>query len=66
MLVGIFVNKAFYFTDQVTCARVFDDLLLDDKKLYKMSNASRMRFNEAFQWHNILEQYEKLLLNFLR
>jgi glycosyltransferase involved in cell wall biosynthesis len=36
-------------------------LLSDDAEIDRMCTASRQRFQEAFTWENVLEQYERLL-----
>lgn len=55
-------EKAKYFNGVEGCSAALDDLLNDDAKLPKMSEASHNRFEELFTWDVILKQYEGLLI----
>jgi glycosyltransferase involved in cell wall biosynthesis len=50
-----------YFTNEVTLAVLFDGLLSDEDVLGRMRVAARDRFDAAFQWDDILAQYEYVL-----
>jgi len=54
---------AHFFRDEGDCAVQLDLLLGDEPELARMSQASRLRFLEAFTWDRILQQYEELLSN---
>lgn len=56
---------AHFFTDELDCARKFDELLENDQELGRMREASRFRFKQQFTWEKILNQYEDLLLAWL-
>lgn len=50
-----------YFTDEDSCAALFDRLLDEPEQLASMRQAARQRWEEAFQWPTILRAYEDLL-----
>ncbi|SDH58852.1 Glycosyl transferases group 1 [Pseudomonas panipatensis] len=52
---------ASYFENESTCAQLFDELLADDNAVLRMKEASRKRFEECFNWEQILTAYEQLL-----
>lgn len=54
--------QAHYFANEEECAEALDQLLVDDKAITAMRNASRQRYVEAFTWDAVLAQYEQLLL----
>jgi glycosyltransferase involved in cell wall biosynthesis len=58
-------DEAAYFADESSCAAEFDRLLSDEAALQKMSEASRLRHEERFQWSQILSSYEGLLQTWL-
>jgi glycosyltransferase involved in cell wall biosynthesis len=53
---------AHYFTDEDSCSRALGWLLEDDDEIARMRAASRLRFQESFKLETVLEQYERLLL----
>jgi diguanylate cyclase (GGDEF)-like protein len=55
-----------YFADAEQCAARLDEMLASPEVLRAMAEASRRRFFEAFQWDNVLAQYETMLLAHLR
>ncbi|MDO9419020.1 MAG: DUF1972 domain-containing protein [Herminiimonas sp.] len=59
-------ESAAYFKNQYECEALFDELLIDDKKLGVMREGSRLRFQEYFTWERILGEYKKLLSQFER
>lgn len=54
-----------YFDGADQLAALFDDLLSDAGRLEAMRAASRLRFESAFTWPAILDQYEQMLLRFV-
>lgn len=56
-------KQAAFFTDRETCGAALDRLLDDDVMLNAMSEASLLRYEEAFTWEKILPSYESLLLS---
>jgi glycosyltransferase involved in cell wall biosynthesis len=53
---------ALYFSDLNCCSEQIKDLLMDDNKIQEMKESSRARFQEAFQWKTVLNEYEELLI----
>lgn len=53
--------QAAYFKDEAHCAKLFDQLLIDDSAVERMKSASRAVFNQRFTWDQILREYEELL-----
>lgn len=58
-------ESAAYFKDEESCSEHLDLLLSDTAALQKMSDFSRLRFDENFTWDEILKQYEDLLLQWV-
>jgi glycosyltransferase involved in cell wall biosynthesis len=54
-------SDAAYFSDEATCAALFDRLLADDEAVVRMKAASRELFTKRFTWGRILSEYEELL-----
>jgi glycosyltransferase involved in cell wall biosynthesis len=52
---------AAYFSDEGSCAALFDALLNDDAALELMKVASVARYRERFTWPQVLAEYEQLL-----
>lgn len=52
---------AAYFKDSAGFAAVLDRLVADPASFQQMSDASRLRFKQAFTWPAILGEYESLL-----
>lgn len=52
---------AAYFKDSAGFAAVLDRLVADPTVFQQMSDASRLRFEQAFTWPAILSEYESLL-----
>jgi glycosyltransferase involved in cell wall biosynthesis len=52
---------ALYFSDLNSCSGQIKYLLMDDNKIQEMKESSRDRFNQAFKWEAILNEYEELL-----
>jgi diguanylate cyclase (GGDEF)-like protein len=59
-------DGARYFADTEQCAARLDEMLASPELLGSMAEASRRRFFEAFQWDDVLAQYETLLSGQLR
>lgn len=57
--------EARYFSDESTCAALFDQLLDDEQAIERMRSASRAQFHERFTWSEVLESYEVLLTEWL-
>lgn len=55
-------SDAAYFKNQEDCSVLFDELLHDDDAIERMQSASRARFHERFTWEKILQDYEKLFV----
>lgn len=55
-------DGAAYFKDEVSCEKLFDQLLDDTERMPAMKEASKARFAERFTWQQVLEAYEQLLL----
>lgn len=55
-------ESAFYFSDEGSLAEFFDDGLYNDGYQSKSKSLAKLQFKERFQWRNVLEQYEHLLL----
>ncbi len=59
-------NEGAAYFDSVECASaLFDRLFTDDAWVESLRQASKANFRENFQWNDILEQYESLLLKWL-
>ncbi len=58
--------EAAYFDGQQGFSDRLDAILADPARLDTMRKASRARFDEAFRWEMILEEYEGLLLQYQR
>lgn len=58
-------DAARYFSDEAGCAALLDTLLADETELLAMRRAAAVRFKQAFQWEDILQAYEELLLKWL-
>jgi glycosyltransferase involved in cell wall biosynthesis len=56
---------AVYFDNAASLSTQMDDLLSSATKLEDLRRSSQLRFESAFTWPSILEQYEKLLEQFL-
>jgi glycosyltransferase involved in cell wall biosynthesis len=54
-----------YFTDADSFSRRLDELLANPVALTNLRLQARTRFNEAFTWPYVLEQYEILLTQYL-
>lgn len=52
---------AAYFSDEESCAGLFDRLLYDAAAQQAMARASEARFRESFTWPQVLVAYERLL-----
>lgn len=50
-----------YFSDTDECATTLEELLNDEQTLLRMSQESRNRHSAAFQWPEILKDYESIL-----
>ena len=57
---------ALYFSDEYECSSQLSVLLNDQERLKQMSIASKRRFKDEFTWTHVLDQYEKLLLKWVR
>jgi glycosyltransferase involved in cell wall biosynthesis len=58
-------DGAMYFTDADSFSRRLDELLANPVALTNLRLQARTRFNEAFTWPYVLEQYEILLTQYL-
>ena len=58
-------DGAIYFSDITSAKRGFDQLFGDDELIESLQSISRKNFQEHFQWDDILQQYEQLLLKWL-
>lgn len=58
-------DGAIYFSDIQTASDSFDRLFSDDELIEKLQKQSRRNFQANFQWDDILDQYEQLLLKWL-
>ncbi|MCY1275675.1 hypothetical protein D9M68_268280 [compost metagenome] len=54
---------AAYFSDEATCARLFDHLLENTVALEQMKSSSLEKYHERFTWDQVLSEYEELLSN---
>lgn len=54
-------EKQFYFASEEACREAFAKLAQDDHAIAAAREAAWQRFEEAFQWHQILHAYECLL-----
>ena len=59
-------DGAIYFTTESDIAETFDRFFADEELVNQLSNCTRLNFNENFQWEQILNQYEDLLLRFVK
>ncbi|MGJ3442400.1 DUF1972 domain-containing protein [Pseudomonas sp. Je.1.5.c] len=57
--------EAHYFSDESSCAQLFDQLLDDEQAVERMRSASRAKFQERFTWPQVLQSYEALLTQWL-
>lgn len=57
--------EAQYFSDESSCAQLFDQLLDDDQAVERMRSASWAKFQERFTWSQVLQSYEALLTQWL-
>jgi len=53
---------AIYFSDIADASNIFDKIWSDDELVASLQSKSRINYDEHFQWDNILEQYQNLLL----
>ena len=58
-------DGAMYFNDAASFARCMDDLMANPGKLEHLREQGLVRFQEAFTWPHVLQQYETLLERFL-
>ena len=58
-------DAARYFDGVDSCAAALDALLVDESVLRALRMAARQRFEQAFTWPRILQQYETLLATWL-
>ncbi len=58
-------DAATYFTSADTLSSRMDELLSSTARLTSLHDHGQVRFNEAFTWHDILNQYERLLEQYL-
>ncbi len=58
-------DAARYFDGVDSCAAALDALLVDESVLQALRMAARQRFEQAFTWPMILQQYETLLAAWL-
>jgi len=58
-------SGALYFNDVNSFSACLDELLTNSAKLQELSVLNRKRFESAFTWPVVLEQYEALLLKYL-
>ena len=58
-------NGALYFTDADSFSKRLDELLANPVAITNLRLHARTRFNENFTWPYVLEQYEKLLAQYL-
>lgn len=54
--------NARYFRNENECSECFDTLLLNDDRLKTMRKGSRERYQEAFTWDQVLQDYKNLLM----
>lgn len=54
-------DSAVYFSDIVSCAKQLDCLLSEPEIIQDLAKEGEKRFDNAFRWQFILEQYEALL-----
>jgi glycosyltransferase involved in cell wall biosynthesis len=59
-------EEAEYFDNEQDLSELLDRLLIDTNKLEYMSQASLHRYEALFTWQLILEQYEQLLLKWIK
>lgn len=55
-------DGAIYFSDVSSASGAFNQLFKDDGLVESLQSASRRNFQNNFQWDNILDQYEQLLI----
>lgn len=55
-----------FFSDEESCAAALDELLGDSRALGTMRKKLIERYEEALTWDKVLDQYEQLLLKWLR
>ena len=58
-------DGATYFSDIMSASNAFDEVLNNDELIESLRSISRDNFNTNFQWDNILDQYEQLLIRWL-
>jgi glycosyltransferase involved in cell wall biosynthesis len=58
-------DAATYFSDADTLSIRMDELLSSGAQLAALHDQGQIRFNEAFTWRDILNQYERLLEQYL-
>mgnify|MGYP000388440886 CR=1 FL=1 len=58
-------DGALYFSDLASMERGYDQLFTDDALIESLRAKSKENFHANFQWADIIEQYEQLLLKFL-
>jgi glycosyltransferase involved in cell wall biosynthesis len=54
-----------YFDSVESASKAISSLMSDDTKIESLRESSMVNFSENFQWDDILEQYEELLLQWL-
>jgi glycosyltransferase involved in cell wall biosynthesis len=55
-----------YFDDMEHCAELMDKLFSDDEYVNSLKKQSKARFYEKFTWEQVLQQYEELLLGYVK
>lgn len=58
-------DGAIYFNDRTTIGKALDHLFIDDDLIERLRVASKINFSANFQWEDILDQYEQLMLEWL-
>lgn len=54
-----------YFNSKESLNELFDKYFLDENVKDRMKQSSKIRFHENFEWHIILDEYEKLLCKYI-
>lgn len=53
--------EQFFFSDEASCRAAMAEIFADREQLARARAAARARHSEAFQWENILVDYERVL-----